>query len=226
MVSACVRGRSRDRRCHGPLSELGEDGPLLRSASFLVAPAGRTKNLPASAGQVSRDDCLTSTVQHDLLRQFIRITSTNVLRVMKSRIERSSRVLLSGMLENTHRRQPLTQTAAPDYRDNIDGVNDAQLRGYIRYFASKMPLIKNIERSLNEAVDRDSINRGDINRGDINRGDINRGDINRGDINRGDINSALYENLEALHAGWTQFVHGIDDDLQGLERAIAQTRPG
>ena len=37
-------------------------------------------------------------------------------------------------------------------------------------------------------------------------------------------NSALYENLEALHAGWTQFVHGIDDDLQGLERAIAQAR--
>ncbi|HEY7094259.1 MAG TPA: hypothetical protein VH393_13835, partial [Ktedonobacterales bacterium] len=151
-----------------------------------------------------RDDCLTSTVQHDLLRQFIRITSTNVLRVMKSRIERCSRVLLSGMLAIIHRRQPLIQTAAPDYIDNIDGVNDAQLRGYIRYFASKMPLIKNIERSLTEALDRE--------------------DINRDSEKRDDVNSALYENLETLHAGWTQFVHGIDDDLQGLERAIAQAR--
>jgi hypothetical protein len=169
----------------------------------LTASATSVQNKLDIADQL-RDDCLTSTVQHDLLRQFIRITSTNLLRVMKSRIERCSRVLLAEMLVISHRRQPLIQTAAPDYRDNIDGVNDAQLRSYIRYFASKMPLIKNIERSLKEALDED--------------------DIKRDSIEGSSANSALFENLEALHAGWTQFVHGIDDDLQGLERAIAQAR--
>ncbi len=162
-----------------------------------------------------RDDCLTSTVQHDLLRQFMRITSTNVLRIMKSRIERCSRVLLSEMLEIAHRREPLIQTEAPDYDDRIKGVNNPQLRSFIRYFASKMPLIKNIERSLNEALDRDDINRDSINRDSISQGD---------NIRRDSINGALFENLEAIHAGWMQLVHGIDDDLQGLERAIAQVR--
>ena len=89
-----------------------------------------------------------------------------------------------------------------------------QLRSFIRYFASKMPLIKNIERSLSEALDREDINRDSINPESTN------GNTVKGD----NFTSTLFENLETLHAGWTQLVHGIDDDLQGLERAIAQRR--
>ncbi len=145
------------------------------------------------AGQL-RYDCLTSTVQHNLLRQFMRNTSTSVLQIIKWRIERCRRALLSEMIEITHRRRPLIQVEAPDYKDRIKGVNEAQLRGFIMYFAAKLPLIKNIERYLNEALDPL------------------------------DIPEPLLVNLKTLHDGWTQLVNAIDDNINGLERAISQAR--
>lgn len=204
-----VKQKVADNQPNRDLTTKGIADKLLQ----LTAPTSSIKDKLEIADQL-RDDCLTSTVQHDLLRQFMRITSTNSLRIMKSRIERCSRILLSEMLEIAHRHEPLIQTEPPDFDDSIKGVNSAQLRSFIRYFASKMPLIKNIERSLSEALDRE----------DINRDSINPDSANGNTVKRDNFNSALFENLEALHAGWTQFVHGIDDDLQGLERAITQRR--
>ena len=141
-----------------------------------------------------RDGCLTSTVQRDLLRQFLRYTSTGSLQLMKWRVERSRRALLREMVEITHRRLPLIQARRPMRMENLKGVNESQLRGYIMYFAAKLPLITNIKRYLDDAKDADDITKHDM------------------------------ETIEPLYHSWFSLVDAIDDNLKGLERAIEQAR--
>src|SRR5262249_25958463 len=73
------------------------------------------------------------------------------LQTMKRRIERCRRALLSEMIEITHRRLPLLQVEPPDdVSDRIEGVNEAQLRGYVMLFAAKTPLIANVLLHLDD----------------------------------------------------------------------------
>ena len=90
-----VKHKVADNQPNRVLTTMGIADKLLQ----LTAPTSSIETKLKIADQL-RDDCLTSTVQHDLLRQFMRSTSTNALRIMKSRIERCSRVLLSEMLRS------------------------------------------------------------------------------------------------------------------------------
>ena len=183
----------------------------------LTAPSTNDDEKERIADQL-RYDCLTSTVQHNLLRQFMRNTSISVLQTVKWRIERCSRALLAEMIEVTHRRQPLIQSEAPGYKDRIKGVNEAQLRGFIMYFAAKMPLLKNIERYLDEAMDEEDIRE----QKRATRSDAIR-EVKKTTASD-DIREALWEDLETLRSGWVQLLHAIGDNIAGLEQAIVQAR--
>jgi hypothetical protein len=151
-----------------------------------------------------RRSCLNKLVRRDLLRQFLRRVSVISLQEMKWRIERTRRALLTEVLEITHRQEPLEQAEAPDKKeDNIAGVNEAQLRGYIMLFAAKYPLVQNVHRFLHDAY----------------------GSIGIEDVQEKRVKDVIFgEALQAFLAGWDALIHGIDDNIRGLERAIEQAR--
>lgn len=113
--------------------------------------ADKAKDIARHALDV-RHELVADGPRVDLLRQFLRRTAVDSLQELKWRIERCRRALLDTMIEITHRRDHLIQLEVPDKaEDIIQGVNEAQLRGYIMLLAAKLPLITNVKRYLEDA---------------------------------------------------------------------------
>src|SRR5262249_5039049 len=118
--------------------------------AHMPRPAQASSNVQVLAQQVF-DSFLPPTVCEYVLRKFLQATATSVLQEYKRRIERCRRALLGEMLQVTHRQQPLLQVEVPDKRpDRIEGVNEAQLRGYVMLVSAKLPLLENVKLYLEE----------------------------------------------------------------------------
>lgn len=110
-----------------------------------------------------RDTWMNFFVRRELLRQFLRYTSTETLQLTKWRIESCSRLLLSDMITVAHLRRPLVQAEIPSSSVETNnqqekyvlvGANEAQLRGYVMLLAAKLPLIETVQFYLRDNRDK------------------------------------------------------------------------
>jgi hypothetical protein len=101
----------------------------------------------------------TAIAMNDLAKEyiivkFLQATTTRTLLWIKSLIERSRRALLDEMIQFVHSRQQVVQIEVPDEdTDRITGVTESQIRNYVLLFAAKFPLLENLHRQLQSAID-------------------------------------------------------------------------
>jgi hypothetical protein len=152
-----------------------------------------------------RGSLVSPEVRRDLLRQFLRRTSTDTLHLLKWRIESCSRSLLSIMIRVAHLRQSLIQVEVPRSTNpdnpaqalyNIVGANEGQLRGYVILLAAKLPLIENVWHYLqNNLVKFEELLPQD---------------------------PAVRTSIFGLERSWEALLKSIGDNIAGLEQAIEQ----
>jgi len=144
------------------------------------------------------------------LDEFLAKTEVLTLKTLKKRIEHCRRALLDGLIEVTHRRDPLIQADSPDgATDGITGATEAQLRGYVMLISAKLPLVANVLIHL-----EDLHYEGDTGRHRKFR--IN--DEQLADPLVGD--SAVY----GPFSSWKGLLEGLRSDLNSLMDAISQAR--
>ena len=154
-----------------------------------------------------RDSFVGPEVRRDLLRQFLRRTSTDTLHLLKWRIESCSRALLTIMIRIAHLRRSLIQVEVPrsNHPDNPAqarytipaGANEGQLRGYVIMLAAKLPLIENVWHYLqNNLVKLEEIE---------------------------PQGPAVRRSIFGLEHWWEALLKSIGDNIAGLEEAIEQT---
>jgi hypothetical protein len=92
--------------------------------------------------------------QLDILRQFLRFTGAHVLRKMKWRIEETRRALLPETIATTSIHHGLVQIESPEeWMERITDATEAQLVGYIKLIAAKLPLLLTVKRHLGVVIE-------------------------------------------------------------------------
>jgi hypothetical protein len=158
-----------------------------------------------------RDTWMNFYVRRELLRQFLRYTSTDTLQLTKWRIESCSRLLLSNMISVAHLRRPLVQAEIPtsDVEENnqqekyvLVGANEAQLRGYVMLLAAKLPLIETVHLYLRNNRDKLLEIAGDL---------------------ASDATAAQkWRPINGLWRSWDSLLDSIRESVRGLEQALEQ----
>lgn len=93
-------------------------------------------------------------MRRDLLRQFLRKTSSTSLKILKWNLEDCRRELLPYTITFTDFQQRLVQLHSPDGRSmEFDGANESQLSGYVKFISAKFPIIMNVNRYVKLAHD-------------------------------------------------------------------------
>jgi hypothetical protein len=158
-----------------------------------------------------RRDWVNKNVRRDLLRQFLRFTSTDTLHMTKWRIESCSRLLLAKMIGIANLRRPLIQAEVPinheEEKNNrqeqyiLVGANEGQLRGYVMLLAAKLPLIEGVQLYLQNNHDKLEELAG-----------------------RADSDAArpFWEPINGLWRSWDSLLKSIRDSIAGLEQALEQ----
>lgn len=119
---------------------------------LMLKPAGSAQG--AEIARELQSIVLDETAKRDLLRQFLRITSSVTLQKLKWNIEACRRALLIEVISITHRRRPLTQAENPDEDHAITSeLSEDQLRGYVMLAAAKQPIVSNVSQYLREAYE-------------------------------------------------------------------------
>jgi hypothetical protein len=152
-----------------PLTSITQLDPHLESA--LVQDVSRLIQDPESLNALDglaifgriQDCCLTVQSKSDVLRQFLRQTSTEALNLMKWRLENCSQALVAIMISIAHLRHPLDQVEVPPAQFGTSGrqgkyyipkkVNESQLHGYAILLAAKIPLLDDVWYYLDNALD-------------------------------------------------------------------------
>lgn len=157
---------------------------------------------------VTRTDYATARAH--ILDQFLIRTEDITLKRLKKRVERCRRALLEGLIEVTHRRDPLIQVEPPPDDGPIDfieeDVTEAQLRGYVMLVSAKMPLISNVLFHLEDL--RYAPDPGAKRSGSSSADDIEKD------------SSAVYGPFHS----WRTLLQALEHDVESLIEAIAQAR--
>lgn len=103
------------------------------------------------AGRSLQDLITDLHIKWDVLRQFLRHTSTSCLQPIKWRLESCRRALLAELFSETNTRSELYQLENPDATVHLTSANEEQMQGYVMLIAAKFPLITNVEAYLREA---------------------------------------------------------------------------
>jgi hypothetical protein len=206
--------KSRLQQAIDLLVQFGALAPLLALGSS--GESQRATQAPFEEKDLAQqifDSFLPPPVCEYLLRKFLQATASSVLQDYKRRIERCRRALLAEMVQVTHRQQPLLQVEAPDRRpDRIEGVNEAQLRGYVMLLSAKLPLLENVKLYLKEIAAEHHYFDHDL----MERDRPASSALTPGDDDPLRVSAAL--------TLWMTLFEALSNDLRGLERAVEQAR--
>jgi hypothetical protein len=137
-----------------------------------------------------------------VLLRFLRVTKDRSLLQTKLRIEICRRALVQELLGVAHRVQPVEQIISPDAEsETVSKVSESQLRGYLMLIAAKLPITQNLSLYLSEAVQQFAEPSG-----------------------RGGASHPLdATTLERELLAWNTLLESVADNVQSLERAVAQS---
>ena len=164
-----------------------------------------------------------------LLLKFLQSTASETLQNYKRRIERCRRALVSEILEVTQRQDGILQVEIPpaetsrqpedetrDKNDRIEGVTEAQLRGYVMLYSAKLPLVNNVRLYLKEIVINNHWYTHPYRPGARSQSAKATNQVIPQDKNSQQVNAALKM--------WTTLYEALENDLFGLERAVEHER--
>lgn len=147
-----------------------------------------------------------------ILRTFLQASAVHSLQPYKRRVERCRRALVQEILEVTQHQDPLLQVEVPDNdHDRVPEVNEAQLRGYALLCSAKLPLLNNVKLYLTEI-------------GQENAWFGARDEEDFADAAFYNEDAVDIREIQAALAMWTTLYTAVENDVHGLEVAIAQER--
>lgn len=147
-----------------------------------------------------------------ILRKFLHASAVHSLQPYKRRVERCRRALVQEILEVTQHQDPLLQVEVPDNdHDRVPEVNEAQLRGYALLCSAKLPLLNNVKLYLTEI-------------GQENAWFGSHDEEDYADAAYYTEDSVELREIQAVLGMWTTLYTAVENDVHGLEVAIAQER--
>lgn len=147
-----------------------------------------------------------------ILRKFLHASAVHSLQPYKRRVERCRRALVQEILEVTQHQDPLLQVEVPDNdHDRVPEVNEAQLRGYALLCSAKLPLLNNVKLYLTEI-------------GQENAWFGSHDEEDYADAEYYTKDSVELREIQAVLGMWTTLYTAVENDVHGLEVAIAQER--
>ena len=177
-------------------------------ATLLFAQLINTKTSSQTAKELI-EICITDQVRKDLLRRFLRTSAAESLQQLKWRLERCRRTLLKEMINVMHLQRSLHQVESPDV-SAFTGMREAtedQLKGYVMLTSAKLPLIRNVQRYLDQVI----------------HSMVYREQARSG-VSQPEAYEASVGEIKAYIDSWNGIYEAIVDNIHGLENAIDEAR--